>query len=114
MGAPGPLFERDPSPSGRPCETPLREVLNARFYVLRGGNSWRAIPHDLPAWDNVYDHDRRWTQGGTLERVHDPLCNQVRTTAGREATPSAVILDSQLAKTTERGDPAITMGAKES
>ncbi len=60
-----PLLERDSSKGGRPRTYALREIVNALLYVLRGGISWRAIPHDLPPWDNVYDHYRRWKRDGT-------------------------------------------------
>jgi putative transposase len=109
-----PLLERDLSKGGRPRTYPLREIMNALLYVLRGGISWRAIPHDLPPWESVYDHYRRWKRDGTLERVHDALRQQVRTASGREATPSAIIIDSQSVKTTEKGGPAATTEARES
>ena len=109
-----PLLERDPSRGGRPRTHALREIVNALLYVLRGGISWRAIPHDLPPWESVYDHYRRWKKDGTLERVHDALRQQVRATAGREPTPSVVIIDRQSVKTTEKGDPAATTPARSS
>ena len=96
------MLERDPSKGGRPRTYPLREVINGLLYVLRGGISWRAMPHDLPPWDNVYDHFRRWKQDGTLEKIHDALRAEVRIKDGREPTPSAVIIDSQSVKTTEK------------
>ncbi len=109
-----PLLERDPSRGGRPRTYPLREIVNALLYVLRGGISWRAMPHDLPPWESVYDHYRRWKRNGTLESVHDALRQQVRSASGREATPSAVILDSQSVRTTEKGDREATTAARES
>ncbi len=109
-----PLLEKDPSKGGRPRTHSLREIVNALLYVLRGGISWRAIPHDLPPWESVYDHYRRWKRDGTLERVHDALRQELRLASGREATPSAVIIDSQSVKTTEKGDPEGTTEAKES
>jgi transposase len=97
-----PLLGRDTRKGARPRTYPLREVVNALLYVLRGGISWRAIPRDLPPWESVYDHFRRWKRDGTLETVHDALREQVRTAAGRAASPSAVIIDSQSVKTTEK------------
>ncbi len=109
-----PLLERDPSKGGRPRTYALREIVNALLYVLRGGISWRAIPHDLPPWESVYDHYRRWKREGTLERVHDALRQELRLASGREATPSAVILDSQSVRTTEKGGREATTAAKAS
>jgi len=48
------------------------------------------MPNDLPPWDDVYDHFRRWKRDGTLERIHDALRLEVRKQEGREPTPSAV------------------------
>ena len=83
----------------------MREIVNGRFYQLRGGISWRAMPHDLPPWVAVYDHFRRWKKNDTFERIHDALRVEVRETEGREATPRAVITLSQSVKTTGKGDP---------
>ncbi len=88
---------------GRPRTTDLREVVNATFYLLRGGCGWRLLPHDFPVWQTVYDYFRKWRQAGVWERVHAALRRQVRRRAGRAAEPSAAIIDTQSVKTTERG-----------
>lgn len=117
-----PLLVRDPSKGGRPRTYPLREIINGLQYVLRGGISWRSMPHDLPPWDNVYDHFRRWKKDGTFEKIHDALRTEVRQKEGREATPSAVIIDTQSGcrgavapvsvRTTEKGDAVATTAAR--
>jgi putative transposase len=78
-------------------------VVNATFYLLRGGCGWRLLPHDFPVWQTVYDYFRKWRQAGVWERVHAALRRQVRRRAGRAAEPSAAIIDTQSVKTTERG-----------
>ena len=88
---------------GRP---PLdrRWVLNAILYVLWTGCPWRALPSDFPNWRSVYTVFRRWRLDGTWERVHAALRGRVRKAAGKKPTPTAVIVDSQTAKTTLGGD----------
>ncbi len=89
--------------TGRTRKYPLREVVNAMFYQLRTGCPWRDLPHDLPPWDTAYDLFRRWRDNGMIECLHDNLREQARKQQGREATPSAAVLDSQSVKTGEKG-----------
>jgi len=86
---------------GRKRVHPLREVLNAIFYVLRTGCAWRMLPHDFPPWKTIYHYFRRWRQDGTWERLNAVLRTAVRVAEGREPEPSAAIVDSQSVKTTE-------------
>jgi len=91
-----------PKGGGRPARD-RREILDAICYVVRTGCAWRYLPHDFPPWQTVYHYFRIWRLDGTWERIHDALREQARQDAGREARPSAGIVDSQSVKTTEKG-----------
>jgi len=88
---------------GRPADHQRREIVNAVFYVLRTGCQWHFLPHDLPNWKTVYTYFRNWRLDGTWQRIHDTLRRKVRRAAGRHPEASAAIVDSQSAKTTEKG-----------
>jgi len=88
---------------GRPAQVDRRRVVNAILYILHTGCQWRMLPREFPHWSTVHSCYWRWRRDGTLERLHDALREEVRLTAGRMAQPSAVILDSQSVKTTEKG-----------
>lgn len=83
------------SRGGRPEKHPRRRVLDAIFYLVRGGLAWRALPAEFPPWPTVYATFARWRADGTWVRIHDALRDQVRAHAGRAHTPTAAIIDSQ-------------------
>ena len=109
----------------------MREVLNAIFYVLWTGCQWKALPKDLPprstVWDyldlwdwdgtlspprsTVWDYLDLWDWDGTLSRIHHVLYVEVRETAGRDASPTTAIIDSQSAKGAVKGGPRSTRRA---
>lgn len=89
---------------GRPRKHPRREILNAVCYLVRSGCAWRLLPHDFPPWKTVYTYFRLWRLDGTWERLNRALLIAVREQAGREAQPSAAILDSQTVKSAEGGE----------
>ena len=80
---------------GRRREVNVREVLNAIFYVLSTGCQWQALPKDLPPKSTAHHYFGLWDWDGTLERVHHALYVETREREGREASPSAAIIDSQ-------------------
>jgi transposase len=88
---------------GRPRDVDVREVLNAIFYVLSTGCQWLALPKDLPPKSTAHHYFMLWDWDGTLERIHHALYVAVREQAGRDASPSAAIIDSQSAKAAQKG-----------
>lgn len=95
----------------------IREVVNALLYVLSTGCQWRAIPKDLPPRSTVYGYFDLWDWDGTLDRMHYALYVKCREAMGREASPTAAVIDSQSVKSAEKGGSMIrlvTMRARRS
>ena len=109
----GPLIPA-PQPGGRPARIARRDVVDAIFYVKRGGGSWRMLPADFPHWKTVYDYFRQWKKSGLWERVNDALRAQVREASGRNAVPTAGIVDSRSVRTSQKGGPEATMVGRKS
>ncbi len=84
----------------------IREVLNGIFYVLKTGCQWANLPGDFPPTGTVFGYYNTWRKTKVWSRLNAALREQVRQTEGREATPSAAVLDSQSVKTTEKGGGA--------
>jgi transposase len=96
---------------GRRRTVDVREVLNGIFYVLSTGCQWRALPKDLPPRSTVHEYLQLWDWDGTLARLHHALYVQARELAGKEASPTAAILDSQSVRGAEKGGRASTRPA---
>jgi transposase len=92
-----PLLPRR-SKRGRPREVDLREIMNAIRYLVRTGCGWRMLPKDFPAWETVYWWFRRFVRQLLFRTIHDVALMLDRERSGREASPSAGILDSQSVK----------------
>ena len=88
---------------GRKRSIDVREVLNAIFYVLWTGCQWKALPKDLPPKSTAHYYFMLWDWDGTLERIHHALYVAVREQAGREASPTVAIIDSQSGKAAQKG-----------
>src|SRR5215210_4427366 len=92
---------------------PLREVFNGLRYLARAGAPWRMMPNDLPPWAVVYQQTQRWLSAGVFQTMVDDLRAILRMAQGRNAEPSAVILDSRtLQSSPESGARAGYDGAK--
>ena len=96
---------------GRKRTVGVRAVLDGIFYVLATGCQWRALPKDLPPRSTVHDYLTLWAWDGTLGRLHHALFVQAREQAGKEASPTAAITDSQSVKGAEKGALASTRRA---
>jgi transposase len=84
-----------PKSGGRPARHSRREIASGILDVVRGGNQWRAMPHDLPPWQTVYFYFRRGRHDGTWEAIQTALRERAHRQLAREPTPSTAILDRQ-------------------
>ena len=92
-----------PKMGGRPAKYARREIINGILYLLRSGEAWSMLPHDLPPAGICYHYFRVWRLDGTWQAIHDTLYDHCREVAGKQPQPSAAILDSQSVETTHRG-----------
>ena len=92
-------------PLGRRRTTDLRHVVNAMLYLLTTGCQWRLLPTDFPPYSTVQRFFYGWRDDGTWRRINHHLLMAAREAAGREASPSAGVIDSQSVRTSEAGGP---------
>jgi transposase len=94
-----------PSLVGRPRRWDLRRIVDAILYVLATGCQWRALPKDFPPRSTVQGYFYRWRDDGTWHWVNARLVTRARAMLSRDAEPTAGVIDSQSAPTTESGGP---------
>ncbi len=88
---------------GRPRTTDLREVMDAILYVASSGCQWRMLPKDFPPLSTVQGYFYIWRDRGLWQMINHFLVMAARELEGREASPTAGVIDSQSVKTTESG-----------
>ena len=87
--------------SGKAQQIDLRRRVNAILYSARAGCQWRMPPKNFPKWQSMYYHFAKWRDDHTWGRINDDLAAMVRVQAGRDPTPSMLLVDSQSVKSTE-------------
>ena len=90
---------------GRPREVDLREVVRAIFYIASTGCQWRALPSEFPPYSTVQSYFYDWRDTGRWHRIVRALVKRARRKLGRKPTPTAAVIDSQSASTTQAGGP---------
>src|SRR5665811_1071925 len=90
---------------GRPRVTEMRTLVNSIFFIAQSGCQWRLLPKEFPPYTTVQRYFYRWRDDGTWQKINHHLVMMVREADGREASPTAGVIDSQSVKTVEAGGP---------
>jgi len=99
-------------PGGRPRATDMRAALDALLYILRTGCPWRFLPRGrFPPRSTVYNIFRAFQRDGVWEAIYVELLAAARERAGRQAEPTAAVLDAQSVKSAEKGGRKSTQWA---
>ena len=96
-----PIIEEKTHKKGRPAIHNKREIVNAIFYLIQSGCSWRLLPHDFPNWRTVYNHFRDWDNLGTWKQVNIALTKAYR--KQKRKTPTSYSKDNEVIKPAGKG-----------
>ena len=103
-----------PAKLGRPPRYDKRAVLNAIFYVVRSGCSWRMLPGEMPPWRIVYHYFARWREDGVWQQMHDALRDALRQWSGKKKPPGLRYSTRRVLDVLLTAEAAATMRARRS
>lgn len=90
----------------------VRTELNGVLYVLETDCQWRHLPKHIPPRSAVHSYLHLWAWDGTLKSIHYGFCKRVRVKEGREASPTAAMVDSQSVRAVVKGGQRTRSGER--